>query len=91
MSAFPPKLTTASLMAAKSTTAGTPVKSYKITLAGLKGISIYFGAFFSQSKIFSTSDDFTANSSQFLTALSKSTLILYGRLSNLLSLSAGSE
>jgi len=78
-------------MAARSTTAGTPVKSYKITLAGLKGISIYLGAFFSQSKIFSTSEDLTANSSQFLTALSNSTLILYGSLSRRLSLRAGRE
>jgi len=29
----------ASLIAARSTTAGTPVKSYNITLAGLNGIS----------------------------------------------------
>lgn len=78
-------------MAAKSTTAGTPVKSYKITLAGLKGISIYLGAFFYQSKMFSTSEDLTANSSQFLTALSKSTLILYGRVSKRPSLRAGRE
>ena len=41
-SAFPPSFTTASLIAARSTTAGTPVKSYKITLAGLKGISTEF-------------------------------------------------
>jgi hypothetical protein len=36
----PPSLFMASLMAAKSTTAGTPVKSYKMTRAGLNGISI---------------------------------------------------
>lgn len=35
----PPNLLVASLIAAKSTTAGTPVKSYKITLEGLNGIS----------------------------------------------------
>jgi hypothetical protein len=62
-------------MEAKSTTQGTPVKSYKITLAGLKGISIYFEAFFSHSKIFFTSELLTSNSSQFLTADSNKTLI----------------
>ncbi len=36
--AFPPKRATASLMPARSTTNGTPVKSCKITLEGLKGI-----------------------------------------------------
>lgn len=43
-------------MAARSTTAGTPVKSWRITLAGLKGISTLFKAFFSQSRIVSMSD-----------------------------------
>jgi hypothetical protein len=65
-------------MAAKSTTAGTPVKSCKITLAGLKGISIYLGALTCQFNMLSTSFDKTLNSSQFLTALSKRTLTLYG-------------
>lgn len=36
----PPNLFIASRIAAKSTTAGTPVKSYRITRAGLNGISI---------------------------------------------------
>jgi len=36
----PPKETIASLILARSTTQGTPVKSYRITLAGLNGISI---------------------------------------------------
>ena len=45
----------ASLIAAKSTTAGTPVKSYKITRAGVNGISIYLGALVYQSRIFYTS------------------------------------
>ena len=44
----------ASLMAAKSTTAGTPVKSCKITRPGLKGIST-FPWFLSHAKIFCTS------------------------------------
>jgi hypothetical protein len=62
-------------MEARSTTQGTPVKSYKITLAGLKGISMLLVALVSQAKIFSTSYFFTANSSQFLTALSNKTLM----------------
>lgn len=62
-------------MEARSTTQGTPVKSYKITLAGLKGISMLLVAFFSQAKMFSTSYFFTENSSQFLTALSNKTLM----------------
>lgn len=36
--ASPPSLATASLIAAKSTTKGTPVKSWRITLDGLNGI-----------------------------------------------------
>ena len=36
----PPNLATASLIAARSTTKGTPVKSCRITLEGLKGISV---------------------------------------------------
>ena len=64
-----------SLIAAKSTTAGTPVKSYKITLAGLNGISICFDEFYCQFNILSISLLVTANSSQFLIALSSKTLI----------------
>lgn len=71
----PPKAAIASLMEARSTTQGTPVKSYKITLAGLKGISMLLVALVSQAKMFSTSYFFTENSSQFLTALSNKTLI----------------
>lgn len=37
-----PSFLNASLIAAKSTTAGTPVKSYNKTLDGLKGISTYY-------------------------------------------------
>lgn len=48
----PPSLTIASLMAARSTTAGTPVKSWRITLAGLNGISICFFERVSQLRIF---------------------------------------
>ena len=71
----PPKEAIASLITARSTTQGTPVKSYKITLAGLKGISILLVELVSQSKMFSTSDFLTENSSQFLIALSNKTLM----------------
>lgn len=75
----PPSLFIASLIAAKSTTAGTPVKSYKITRAGLNGISICFGAFVSQFNMLFTSFYVTANSSQLRTADSNNTLIEYGK------------
>jgi hypothetical protein len=78
-----PSLAIASLIAAKSTTAGTPVKSCKTTLAGLKGISTSFLEVFFQSNIFSTSYELILNSSQFLTADSKRTLILKGSFSKL--------
>ena len=39
-SAFPPRFLTASLNPARSTTSGTPVRSCKITRAGLNGISV---------------------------------------------------
>lgn len=71
----PPNLADASLIAAKSTTAGTPVKSYNITLAGLNGISVPLVLFYYQFRIFSTSYCFTLKSSQFLTADSNKTLI----------------
>lgn len=57
------------------------MKSYKITLAGLNGMSTSYFEVLTQSRIFSTSDDSTLNSSQFLTADSSSILIEYGRLS----------
>lgn len=62
-SGFPPNFTIASLIAAKSTTAGTPVRSYKITLAGLNGISTPFGALTYQSRIFSMSFSLMVKSS----------------------------
>ena len=62
-------------MAAKSTTAGTPVKSYKATLEGLKGHSISFSLVTFQFNTVSTSDFLTLNSSQFLTTHSNKTLI----------------
>ena len=45
----------ASLIAARSTTAGTPVKSCKMTLAGLKGISRSYSELSRQLRIVSTS------------------------------------
>lgn len=71
----PPKSFIASLIEARSTTHGTPVKSYKTTLDGLKGISMDFGAFSSQDKMFSTSCFLIENSSQFLMAASSKILI----------------
>ena len=60
----------------------TYVKSCKITLAGLKGISVSALEFSTQLRIVSTSADWTLNSSQFLTADSSSTLMEYGRVSS---------
>lgn len=57
------------------------MKSCKITLAGLNGISTSAFWFLTQSRIFSTSEERTLNSSQFLTADSNNTLIEYGRAS----------
>lgn len=48
----PPRRFIASLIAAKSTNAGTPDRSYNITRLGLNGISICFDAFTSQFRIF---------------------------------------
>jgi hypothetical protein len=55
----PPMRAIAERMAAKSTTAGTPVKSCKITRAGLKGISAACGALGSQVASFLTSSSVT--------------------------------
>lgn len=52
LEASPPKRATASLIPAKSTTKGTPVKSCKITLDGLKGIYVFLLEVFFQSNIF---------------------------------------
>jgi hypothetical protein len=46
----------------------TYVKSWRMTLAGLKGISTSLGAVSTQLRIFSTSLESTLNSSQFLIA-----------------------
>jgi len=78
----------ASRIAAKSTTAGTPVKSWRITLAGLKGISMELREVLCQLRMFSMSELLTFYSSQFLTAASSNTFIEYGRLLTLLSVNA---
>ncbi len=57
------------------------MKSYRITLAGLNGMSTSYFEVLTQSRIFSTSDESTLNSSQFLTADSSKILIEYGRSS----------
>jgi len=59
----------------------TYVKSYRITLAGLNGMSTSYFEVLTQSRIFSTSDESTLNSSQFLIADSNKTLIEYGKSS----------
>mmetsp|Transcript_56857 Transcript_56857/g.101466 ORF Transcript_56857/g.101466 Transcript_56857/m.101466 type:complete len:208 (+) Transcript_56857:2671-3294(+) len=68
----PPKPFIASRRAAKSTTAGTPVKSCIKTRAHLKGISILVAWFF-QSRIFSTSASNMLSLSQLRMAASKRT------------------
>ena len=78
-SGLPPISTIASLRAAKSTTAGTPVKSCKITLEGLKGISP-LSPLALHPAMFLTSCSVIKNPSQFLKAPSSSTLIEYGSL-----------
>ncbi|WVY99932.1 hypothetical protein V8G54_026002 [Vigna mungo] len=84
-----PSLFIASRMQARSTTAGTPVKSCSRTRAGLKGISTCFTQEFSQSIIFSTSSLVTWKLSQLRIADSRRILIEYGNLSILGSLRDG--
>ena len=55
-----------------------------MTLAGLNGMSVSTWEFFSQARIFSTSDERTLNSSQFLTADSRRILTEYGSVSVIL-------
>lgn len=69
----PPIRLIASRIAARSTTHGTPVKSCKITRAGLNGISIIFLLVFCQSKMFDMVAEVMSNSSQLRTADSSST------------------
>ena len=65
-------------MAARSTTAGTPVKSCMSTRAGLNGISTCCLLVFTQSTIFSTSASVQWKPSALRTADSSNTLIEYG-------------
>jgi hypothetical protein len=74
----PPSSSIASRIAARSTTAGTPVKSCISTRAGWKGISIDGSAFASQVAIASTSSAVTAVPSSSRRAFSRSTLSEYG-------------
>src|SRR5262245_58974856 len=65
-------------MAAKSTTHGTPVKSWRITRAGLNGISTGAPGVGLQFAIRRTSSSVTWNPSQCRSAASSSTRIAYG-------------
>ena len=77
-SGSPPISTIASRSAARSTTAGTPVKSCKMTRDGRNGISP-LSPFAVQVAIFFTSFSVIRKPSQFLNAPSRSTLTEYGR------------
>ena len=70
----PPRSSIASRIAARSTTAGTPVKSCISTRAGWKGISTEGSAFASQEAIASTSSELTDSPSSRRSAFSSSTL-----------------
>ena len=70
----PPSSSIASRIAARSTTAGTPVKSCISTLAGWNGISIEGSAFASQLAIASTSSALTDVPSSRRSAFSSRTL-----------------
>ena len=74
----PPNSTIPSRRAAISTTAGTPVKSCRITRLGMNGISAGVIVGF-QFAILFTSSSVTRKSSAFLNAASSNTLIEYGR------------
>ncbi len=63
----------ASRMAARSTTAGTPVKSCSSTRAGWKEISVSGVAFGSHASIFSTCSRFTTRPSSWRSRFSSST------------------
>ena len=70
----PPRSSIASRIAARSTTAGTPVKSCISTRAGWKGISTLGSAFASQPAIASTSSEVTEVPSSSRSAFSSRTL-----------------
>ena len=80
-SGSPPRRFMAWRMAARSTTAGTPVKSCRMTRAGRKGISMSCFEVVSQLRMFSTSACLMAKLSQLRIADSRSTRIEYGKRS----------
>ena len=76
--ASPPRSAIASRIAARSTTAGTPVKSCRITRAGVKAISSLGSALASQRASFSTSSAVTEPLPSVRSRFSSSTLRLKG-------------
>ncbi len=74
-----PSRFTAARIEARSTTAGTPVKSWRITRAGMKGSSTSFGAAAFQPPRFFTSSAVTSSPSTLRRTASSSTLIEKGR------------
>jgi len=81
--ACPPNRASASRIAARSTTAGTPVKSWSSTRLVRKAISCSFAAFTSHDAIVSTSDAFTKALSSLRRRFSSRILRLNGSLSAL--------
>ena len=77
--ASPPSSSIASRIAARSTTAGTPVKSCIRTRAGWKGISSAGSALASHFAIVSTSSAVTDSPSSSRSTFSSRTFIEYGR------------
>ena len=75
----PPSATSASRMAAMSTTAGTPVKSCRSTRAGWKEISVSGSAFGSHASIFSTCSRLTTRPSSLRSRFSSRTFSEKGR------------
>jgi len=76
-----PKRFTAARIEARSTTAGTPVKSWRMTRAGMKGSSTSRGAFASHAARFRASASVTSSPSTLRSTDSRSTLIEKGRRS----------
>ncbi|OPX59814.1 MAG: hypothetical protein A4E29_01211 [Methanomassiliicoccales archaeon PtaB.Bin134] len=82
---FPPISCTASRMAARSTTQGTPVKSCNTTLAGMNGISSSSFPAGVQDSSFSTSSAVTSTPSSWRSRDSRSTFTEKGKRSTLAS------
>ncbi len=74
-----PSRFTAARIEARSTTAGTPVKSWRMTRAGMNGSSTSFGAGAFQAPRFFTSSAVTTSPSTLRRTASSSTLIENGR------------